>query len=263
MMDYRELDPRDRRLIIVASPERARELPKRINWRAVVHDLPLAEAAFRSKPLGKIAFLAFPEAVTGYLLIKALKGAGKLPYPLFDLRTARDQFKFPINHPIDGLAYVCCETEPDLYVPLASFHQYMYEAKLAAFHELCANLGVRHCTVIYAEEDGQDITTRVRASGIPTQIGPVSVGLRTSTSQHSSETAAVFTAYPPPNRPLTETRSGWMNGEPTWGVMQRLRFERNLERYRAEFSYLDDMGIDANVAAKIAGVGLDIGGEFK
>jgi hypothetical protein len=54
-----------------------------------------------------------------------------------------------------------------------------------------------------------------------------------------------------------------MNGEPTWGVMQRLRFERNLERYRAEFSYFDDMGIDANVAAKIAGVGLNIGGEFK
>lgn len=193
---------------------------------------------------------------------EVLKVQKNLPYPLFDLRTVRDQFNFPINHPIDGLAYVCCEAEPNLYVPLASFHQYMYEAKLAAFHELCANLGVHRCTVVYAEEDGQDITMRVRASGIPTQIGPVSGGLSTSATHRSSETTAVFAEYPSPNRPLTEIRSGWMNGEPTWVMMQKLRFERNLERWRAEFVYSNDMGINANAAAKVAGVGIDIGGKF-
>ena len=228
-MDYRELDSRDRRLIIVASPERALELSRRIDWKAVAtRSLPLASAAwsftwrFTSGPVDIFLYKVLkgemqPPHPLGDLRTarEVLKVQKNLPYPLFDLRTVRDQFNFPINHPIDGLAYVCCEAEPNLYVPLASFHQYMYEAKLAAFHELCANLGVHRCTVVYAEEDGQDITMRVRASGIPTQIGPVSGGLSTSATHRSSETTAVFAEYPSPNRPLTEIRSGWMNGEPT------------------------------------------------
>lgn len=266
-MDYRELDPRDRRLIIVASAERAQELPRRIDWKAVrSSSLPFATSITAHYLFPYIYFLKIPLIpnlkVAGYSLFEALRGKTKLPYPILDLRLAREQFTFPINHPIDGLVYACCQTEPNLYVPLASFHQYLYEAKMAAFHELCANLGVRHCTVVYAEEDGQDVTTRARASGSPTRIVPGSVDLSTSVNLHSGETAGVFAEYPPPNRPLIESQSGWLNGEPTWGMMQKLRFERNLERWRAEFSYLDDMGINTNVVTAIAGLGLDIGGAF-
>ena len=261
-MDYRELDSRDRRVVILASPERALELSQHIDWKRVVtENLPFA-ALGALGPLGVL--------FGGYLLSKKLlKGKmpllhkGQLPYPLFDLRTARDHFKFPIHHPVDGLVYVCCEAEPNHYVPLASFHRYMYEAKLAAFQELCANLGVRRCTVVYAEEDGQDVTIKVRASGIPTQIGPVSGGVSTGVSRTHSETAAIFAEYPAPYRPLTETSSGWMHGEPTWVTMQKLRLERDLERWGVEFTYASDMGINANIAAKIAGVGLEIGGQFE
>jgi len=185
------------------------------------------------------------------------------PFPVLDPVDARKQFRFPVNHPVDGVAYACSETEPDLYVPLARFHQYMYEAKLAAFHNLCANLGARRCIVVYAEEDGKDITFNIGVSGIPTQTGTISGNVGAGFSQRKSESAKVFAEYPKPNRPITGSQSGWMNGEPTWVMMQKERLERNLLKYQAEFTYLDDMGINADLAANIAGFGINIGGKFE
>jgi hypothetical protein len=99
-MDYRELDPRDRLVVILASPERTRELPQAIDWKKVASDtLPFASGLAIPG-----LFLGASGIIAGYILYKALKGKRKpkLPYPLFDLRTARNQFKFPINHPIDS-----------------------------------------------------------------------------------------------------------------------------------------------------------------
>ena len=42
-MDYREIDPRDRLVVILASPDRTRELSKVVDWKAVAAgSLPLA-----------------------------------------------------------------------------------------------------------------------------------------------------------------------------------------------------------------------------
>lgn len=46
-------------------------------------------------------------------------------------------------------------------------------------------------------------------------------------------------------------------------MMQTLRLERNLEHYTAEFDYTSDMGVNGSVAAKVMGIGLDIGGKFE
>ena len=200
--------------------------------------------------------------------ISAIFGSKKktpqaFPYPVFDLQSARNQFSFPMNHPIDGTVYACCDAEPQLYVPLAGFHQYMYESKLSAFHSLCANLGVRRCSVAYFEDESIAKVTRMGGSGIPTSAGKASASVSVDTHQSSAAATEVFAEYPAPRQPLSETRTGWLRGEPTWVTMQSLRLGRDLERWKAEFTYCDEMNINAEVAAKVAGIGLEIGGKFE
>lgn len=261
-MDYTSIDVRDRRLVIIASERRAAELSSEIDWKInYLKDLPLASSPAVLAATGVV--FEDPIIYLIRILLAWLKKRRHIPYPVLELKTARDQFTFPINHPTDGGVYASCDSEPKLYVPLSAFHRYMYEAKMSAFHLLCANLGVKSCRVVYAEEEGKEVTGKFGVSGIPTQGGPVSGKVEAGRSKRETESASLLIQLPRPVSPPVTTVSGWMNGEPTWAMMQTLRLERNLEHYTAEFDYTSDMGVNGSVAAKVMGIGLDIGGRFE
>jgi hypothetical protein len=263
-MDYTNIDPRDRRIVIVASKERAKAMKGEVDWMQVAKGgLPLAGIPFLPVwylyPFGVVAS---PFVMSMLVLLPLLKRK-PLPYPVFEILEARDQFRFPMNHPIDGVAYACCDAEPDAYVPISAFHQYMYEYKIAAFNLLCGNLGVRRCLVQYAEEDGKDITGTIGATGIPTSVGKVSGKVNAGKHDSNVASAAVYCEFPEPKSRPIATQNGWMVGEPTWAMMEKLRLERDLKQYKAEFSYASDMGINAEVTTKIASIGINVGGKYE
>jgi hypothetical protein len=265
MENYASIDVRDRRLVILASKDKAKELKGQINWSfALSKSLPLASSINVGRAImpvllttGGISALGIPLILLPLLLGK------KFPYPIFDFDTARDQFDFSVNHPVDGGLYSCCDAEPSLYVPLRDFHRYMYEAKMSAFQEICANLGVRTCNIVYAEENGKKIDINSKFSNIPTQAGVATLRAKGGVKSNKEEKATTFMEYPRPKTPPTTTETRWMNGEPTWKTMQKLRMERDLQHYRAEFEYSDEMGVNAEAAAKVNKMGLDIGGKFQ
>ena len=268
-MKYGDLPFQDRRLVIVASNDSKSELVSQVDWDVVREgSLPLSAAG--TGVLGSTLFLFGPVGwglgLGGLLIgpwLRKLGAKPPLPYPVFVIDRAKNEFSFPINHPIDRTVYACSEEQQNLYVPLAGFHRYMYESKLSAFHELCANLGVRRCTVVYSEDDNREAGTGASISGIPTAAGPADFDAKGSTSAHRKTEAKVFAEYPAPTRQSIETMNGWIFAEPTWNTMQKLRLERNLMQWRADFNYTDDMGITADVAAKVSRVGLQIGGTFQ
>lgn len=186
----------------------------------------------------------------------------KLPYEVLDIDKARQVFNFPPSHPQNGVVYATSEIDDLTYVPLASFHKYMYESKMASFTELCSSLGAKTCSVIYAEENGTDITSKITLDNVPTGSGAfnsqASVGYNTGSSQN----AGVFLRFPKPNS-IKEYKSAWLHGEPTWKTLQKLRLENDVERYNAEFNYNDDMGITAEIAASLNGIGVNIGGTYE
>ena len=53
-----------------------------------------------------------------------------------------------------------------------------------------------------------------------------------------------------------------MAGEATWSGMQKVRLEHGLLRCRAELNYRDEMGVNAEVTAKVARLGLNLGGSL-
>jgi len=185
------------------------------------------------------------------------------PWKAYELNNAKSLFDFPPQHPIDGTIYGCCDMEPDLYVPVASFHRYMYDLKMAAFSEMCASLGAKSCNVIFAEENGEKKSVTVDPPSIPTQAGNVGAKIKTEYSSSSKENANLFFSFPKNKKPVTKFKSNWLNGEPSWVALQKIRLENDVEKYTAEFHYEDEMGINFILAAKINEVKIEIGGSFE
>jgi hypothetical protein len=265
-MDYRSIDVRDRRIVFFGSEEMVRDILQHGLKRGKFAELPPLITAHLPTLATTIAigkcksiFNIVEDLVLGTSQDSTTR---TLPYLVFDVVGARDQFSFPVNHPTDGGVYACCDAEPYLYVPMSAFHRYMYEAKMSAFCHLCSNLGVKTCRVVYAEEDGRDVTASANL-GVPTQAGVASGGVEAGLHSNKQGKAAIYIKFRRPKSPPIEYRSGWMNGEPTWQMMQTLRLEGNLEHYIAEFDYSSDLGITANVAAKAGDIGFSIGGKFE
>lgn len=266
-MNIHDIDFRDRRIIITASKEMKQQIEETIDWKKVLFgELPLASTIFVrglyllfQSPF-YIPFLYFL-SLFPFISKKMPKKA--LPYPVFDLNDVRDIFDFPPQHPVDGQVYACCDLSPQIYVPLSSFHKYMYEKKMSAFRKLCANLGVHYCRILYAEDNGVDITGKLDISNVPTNFGPASSGIKINKKSSSAESAKVYFEFPFLGKPMTVTNDGWIVGEPTWSDMQQARLENKIKKYKAEFSYSDDMGINGDVAAKLSSIGLKIGGNYE
>jgi hypothetical protein len=53
-----------------------------------------------------------------------------------------------------------------------------------------------------------------------------------------------------------------VSSEPLWQEVANARLDSGLRAFTLEVNYTDDFGINASLKAKIAGVGLEIGGTF-
>lgn len=186
----------------------------------------------------------------------------KVPYPIYNIDEARKSFKFPPSHPQNGIVYATSEIDDLLYVPLSSFHKYMYESKMASFTELCASLGAKNCKILYAEENDIDITSKLKLQNIPTSSGVLNSDFDFGYNKKNSQDADIFFSFPKQNS-IKEYDNVWMNGEPTWKTLQKLRLENDVEKYTTEFNYSDDLGVTADIANSLNGIGFNIGGTFQ
>jgi hypothetical protein len=124
-----------------------------INWEELGLDVGKELLHFFLK--GNIVTLAFnilfksgmPQLVRD---ISDGKYAKKIGIPIFKDDDIKDLFKFPPQHPILNSAYAVADMTPNQYVPLATFHEYMKQAKHAAFIELAACLGAKEIHLEHA-----------------------------------------------------------------------------------------------------------------
>jgi hypothetical protein len=253
MRAYCEIPVHERRIIIVASRSFIKNRGKEIDWRKLGIDW--------ITPL-KLYYVLFKSLSKLQNPVHHYKRGENMQYPVFEPNQAIHYFVFPPQQPKDGLVYACCDIEPNLYVPLAQFHTFMYQHKMSAFTELCSNLGAKSCEVVYSEEEKTKSTKSIKVTNVPTKLGPASTDIGIDSNSLRSESASVFFSFPKPKKEIKEYHSNWMNGEPTWVTLQKLRLERDVDNYRAEFNYTDDMGINVKVASSIAKSGIDIGGSF-
>jgi hypothetical protein len=176
---------------------------------------------------------------------------------------AVNEFNFPPYHPVRNTMYSCSDYDPTLYIPLAGFHEHVFESKFGSFKELCSALGAKNCVITYAEEEGVDITAKIKTENIPTQFGEIGGGINGGGSNKNDKSFRFNCSFPKPKTPPSEYKSNWMKSEPSWRTLQKNRLGKGLNEDEAVISYTDDMNINANFAANFEKMGASIGGTFK
>jgi hypothetical protein len=176
----------------------------------------------------------------------------------YTMSKALTLFKFPPNHPITNAAYAMVDVYPNHYVPLAGFHEHYKQNKHAAFIELCANLGAKEICIESAEINEQTLDIK---ADIKTPISKLGLGLNVVENHETGQKIAF--KFSEDNKHIKEFDSPWLYTEPSWMSMYNLRRNNHLMELGAEFTCLDDMGINANLTNKLKSVGVNIGGNFQ
>jgi hypothetical protein len=176
----------------------------------------------------------------------------------YTMTKALELFKFPPNHPITNAAYAMVDVYPHHYVPLAGFHENYKQTKHAAFIELCASLGAKEICIESAEINEQTLDVN---ADIKAPIAKLGLGINVRENHETGQKIAF--KFSEANRNIKDFDSAWLYSEPSWMSLNNLRRNNHLSDLGAEFTCLDDMGINANLTSKLLGVGINIGGKFK
>jgi len=200
-------------------------------------------------------------AITDRRVIIIAADNGSVKYdgvPHYTISKANDMFKFPLNHPITNSSYAMLDVNPNYYVPLAGFHEHYKQNKHAAFIELCANLGAKEICIESAEINEQTLDIK---ADIKTPISKLGLGLNVVENHETGQKIAF--KFSDANKHIKEFDSPWLYTEPSWMSMYNLRRNNHLMELGAEFTCLDDMGINASLSNKLKGIGVNIGGNFQ
>ncbi|PRY87074.1 hypothetical protein [Mongoliibacter ruber] len=233
----------NRRIILIDDETKN---PK-INWKQIGNDMLSGgdiKVAYKS--------LKFSE---NYLF--GATGFGEIEY-------CNNNFKFPPQHPQRGTVYACPDYESDYYLPISSFHQHLLQLKECAFIEMCAHLGAKEILLIEEIENDIKIKIDTKVENIPSQYGSISQDLSTAYEKNLSLSGGKSFFFPKPiKQNSTPYKSKWIETEPTWRTLQKVRLENKVIEYSADFKYTDDMGITGALASKLSKIGFNIGGSFK
>jgi hypothetical protein len=96
---------------------------------------------------------------------------------------------------------------------------------MSAFIEMCADLSAKNCIVKYAEENGIDVTEKIKFQNIPTNAGLTNFNENFSSYHNKKESCGLNFSFSKPTVDIKESHSLWLNGEPSWKTLQKMRIE--------------------------------------
>lgn len=179
----------------------------------------------------------------------------------FKIDEAKKQFNFWPGHPIDGGVYACTSLEPNLYIPIASFHDFIFKSKMSAFMDMCSNLNAKSAHISYVEEEGEEITSKLEIENIPTNIGLVNVDTNMTFKSKILNGYKIEYAFPQ-QKNILEFHSPWLTEEPSWKTLNNIRFNRDVREFQVEVNHNSNYGIDSNLVAKLNNIGAALGGTY-
>jgi hypothetical protein len=149
----------------------------------------------------------------------------------------------------------------DYYVPLANFHPQMLHDRKGEFYRIAANLGAKEIRIVSSEE-------RRTSAGVEGELeeptGMADGGPEAGGYSAEKKMFDLSASFAEPNEPPSEPENThWLQQEPMWQAMVETRLEQWVTKFRVNFSYLSDFGVNADIAASLKGFGLKLGGEYQ
>lgn len=247
----------DRRIILIDSiqnVEKESENKKKINRGLIIAEI---GAGLLTGPVVAVINGAVLRGTKYLLDIK--NGDKNVSIGFGEIDYCYDNFRFAAQHPQKGIVYSCSDYESDYYIPLSDFHKHSFKLKESAFIEMCAHLGAKEIILVEEVIDNTKTELNIDAKGMDKVNGKFGAEYN---SNYENKSKIKITFPKPENLNKTEYKSKWLDTEPTWKTLQKVRLENNAEHFNAEFSYKDDMGINSNLALELGSKGLNIGGSF-
>ena len=238
----------DRNKIIVGNHETIIEISNQIDWAKFLPSYIAHQATFE-------LFDPFED--------KKLKDYHKKGLPAITLRDAVENFKFPPQHPQNGVAYAACSIEKDFYYPMACFHDYILDKKKSALIELCANLNAKEVKITSFEQDGKIYKGESMLSKIPTKVGNIDIESQIKKEKNTDHLSIVLYRFSKPKKEMKFYDNPWIDATPSWSTLRKIRLERELNYYETQLDFSEDFGIDFKLSTKLKNMGIKLGGEIK
>ncbi|HEV2640222.1 MAG TPA: hypothetical protein VGX23_34125 [Actinocrinis sp.] len=171
--------------------------------------------------------------------------------------------KFPVGYPRKDLVYVGHPVDPATYIPVADFHRFLFEHKIAEAQRLVRSLGAVTINVIHIEGWDQAVGIDIDVSA-PKVFNekPIDVMAKASRNTANSQTILATMKLTPAKPPHIPDGLAWFSHEPLWQEVAFARLESGLNAFVIDVRSTDDFGVNANLRSLIAKSKLQIGGEF-
>lgn len=170
------------------------------------------------------------------------------------------QLQFPVGHPRGKVAYIGHPVDPPMYIPVADFHRFLFEHKVAEAHRLIRSLGA--VTVDVVRVEGWDQTVGVALGVALPDAGQTDIGASATRERGSGRSVLSTMRLKPTQPPWVPSDLVWLPHEPLWQEVAHARLESGLDSFVLDVRSTDDYGVNAKLRALVAKAGLDAGGSF-
>lgn len=243
--------PYDQRRMIVVGDEEAASLEYAGRRTALLTDRPGVRVAagwldgFRQTILGTVLLGTSWSSVKGLLAVTTSEAAA---------------FRFPIGHPRSKVVYVGHPIDPVTYIPMAYFHTFLFEHKVAEALRLIRSLGAESVDVIRVE--GWDRSVGIELAVPLPGAEQVQVGAGAGSERGRGQSVMARMRLKPTGKPSVPDNLVWLPNELLWQEVVDARLTSGLRSFVLDVRSFDDYGVNARLKALIAKSGLEAGGSF-
>jgi hypothetical protein len=169
------------------------------------------------------------------------------------------QLHLPVGHPRQKVVYIGHPVDPSTYVPVADFHRFLFEHKVAEALRLIRSLGAVTIEVVRVE--GWDQTVGV-SLGLGVPGVPFNAGASAGRERGNGLSVLTTMRLNPTQSPSVPAGLVWLPHEPLWQELVQARLESGLDSFALDVRSTDDYGVNAGLKALVARAGLEAGGSF-
>jgi hypothetical protein len=220
-------------------------------------------AAKRVVQFDPLVLAAGVGAEVGIHFFKAWAEARKNGVPVIQISpTQADKLKFPPSHPQLGIVYVGHPQLPNVYVPAANFHTRMFEHKFSEAIRLLVALGATHVHAEHITGSSRDLEI-VASLVVPSNGMASNLEMGASMKSNAGKSLHFEGTYPGTDKPQLPEDLVWFPHESNWQMIAETRLKSRMDKFSMMVSYLDDLGVNANLKAGVEKAKLQMGGKFE
>jgi hypothetical protein len=215
---------------------------------------PMVRAVASYVPYGHLALLAAD-------LVRArreMRQGGENLVAVSSIEAA--QLRFPVGHPRGKVAYIGHPVDPPVYVPVADFHRFLFEHKVAEALRLIRSLGA--VTVEVVRVEGWDQSVGIEFGVSLPDAGQTEIGISAAQERSSARSVLSTMRLKPTQSASVPSDVVWLPHEPLWQEVAQARLESGLDSFVIDVRSTDDYGVNASLKALVTKVGLEAGGAF-